>query len=489
MATFTKNLSNDSRYSITLEVNETLPSDYVSTNKTDVPWKLTATTTSPYGRWDSSGRPVTVSINGTTVFNANVPYDFRGSLPITLASGTATGIAHDADGSKTIACSASVDWSNNNMGTATASGNLTLVTIPRASEPSCSNVTMGNAVTIYTNRKSSSFTHKLEILVNNVVKETFTSVGESKSWTPAIATYAPLNTSGTTVSATIRCTTYNGNTQVGTAKTCSVTLTIPNNSTTKPTASIAIEEANSTMISKAWGIYVQGKSQLKVTLSGTAKYSASISSYSSSANGGSYSSTPYTTGLLNGSGTQYVKATAKDSRGFSSAEASQSYSVVAYSNPTITTASAVRSDSSGNESDEGTCLKYSFVASVSSVSNKNSAVYKLGYKKSTASSYTYVTIASSGYSLNKTNQILSGVTLDTNSSYDIIFTVQDAFITVSKSAEVPSGFDLMNFNTSGKSMAIGKVSEASASEKKLEIALDTEYKGMPLLEYEVVDTW
>lgn len=489
MATFTKNLSNDSRYSITLEVNETLPSDYVSTNKTNVAWKLTATTTSPYGRWDSSGRPVTVSINGSTVFSATVPYDFRGSLPITLASGTTTGISHNDDGSKTIACSASVDWSDNSLGTATASGNLTLTTIPRASEPTCSNVTLGNAVTINTNRKSSSFTHTIQVLVNNSVKETFTGVGASKSWTPAIATYAPLNTKGTTVAATIKCTTYNGSTQVGTAKTCSVTLTIPDNSTTKPTASISIAEANSTMISKAWGIYVQGKSQLKVTLSGTAKYSASISSYSATANGSSYAATPFTTGSLTGTGTQYVKATAKDSRGFSSAEASQSYSVVAYSNPTITTAKAYRTNSSGTESDEGTYLKYSFVASVSAVSNKNTAVYKIGYKKSTASSYTYVTIASSGYSLNKTNQILSGVTLDTNSSYDIIFTVQDAFTTVQKSAEVPSGFDLLNFNASGKSMAIGKVSEASSSEKKLEIALETEYKGMPLLEYEVVDTW
>ena len=489
MATFTKNLSNDSRYSITLEVTETLPSDYVATNKTNVNWTLTATTTSPYGRWDSSGRPVTVSINGTTVFSANVPYDFRGSLPITLASGTTTGITHNDDGSKTIACSASVDWSDNSMGTATASGNLTLVTIPRASEPTCSNVTLGNAVTINTNRKSSSFTHTIQILVNNTVKETFTSVGASKSWTPAIATYAPLNTSGTTVPATIKCTTYNGSTQIGTAKTCSVTLTIPDNSTTKPTASIAIQEADSTMISKAWGVYVQGKSKLKVTLSGTAKYSASIASYSATANGASYASSPFTTGYLSGSGSKTVTAKSKDSRGFSSSEVSQSYTVVAYSDPTITTAKAYRTNSGGTESDEGTYMKYSFVASVSSVSNHNTAVYKIGYKKSTQSTYTYVTIASSGYSLNKTNQILSGVTLDTNSSYDIIFTVQDAFKTVTKSDEVPSGFDLMNFNASGKSMAIGKVSEASASEKKLEIALDTEYKGMPLLEYEVVDTW
>ena len=489
MAEFTKTLSGDSRYTLKLIVTETVPSDASTTNKTKVSWILKATTTSPYGRWDTSGRPTSVSINGTTVYNQTTPYDFRNVTEITLASGSNVEISHNDDGSKTIACSASVDWSDNNLGTATASGNLTLTTIPRASEPTCSNVTMGNAVTINTNRKSSSFTHTLQILVNNSVKETFTGIGASKSWTPAIATYAPLNTAGTTVTAVIKCTTYNGNTQVGTAKTCSVTLTIPNNSTTKPTASIAIAEANATMISKAWGVYVQGKSQLQVTLSGTAKYSASISSYSSTANGSSYSSSPYTTGLLSSSGTQYVKATSKDSRGFSSSEVSQSYSVVAYSNPTITAAKAYRTDSSGNESDEGTYLKYSFVASVSSVSNHNTAVYKIGYKRSTSSTYTYVTIASSGYTLNQSNVILSGVTLNTNYSYDIIFSVEDAFTTVTKSDEVPSGFDLMNFNASGKSMAIGKVSEASASEKKLEIALDTEYKGMPLLEYEVVDTW
>lgn len=466
----------------------------IETNKSTLSWNLVTNISPATGNYRTVYN-ASATIDGTNTSSSSRVTAYNGTV---LLSGEKE-IEHNPDGTKSINISVAVAVGQNAVN-CTGSDSFELKTIERASEPSCNNVTLGNAVTINTNRKSESFTHTIQILVNNSVKETFTGVGASKSWTPSISTYAPLNTSGTLVSATIKCITYNGSTQIGSEKTCDVTLTIPDNTETKPTTSISIEEANSTMINKNWGVFVQGKSQLKVTLSGSAKYNASISSYSASANSSNYSSSPFTTGLLINSGTQYVKATSKDSRGFSSTEASKSYNVVAYSNPKITTAIALRTDADGNENDEGTYLKYSFVASISSVNNKNSALYRIGYKKTTESTYKYVTIANSGYSLSKENQILADVNLDTSSSYDIIFEATDAFTTSPIERIVASGFDLMNFNASGKAMAFGGVSNRSENEKALDIFFDTYiHNGLYLYDaknkkfvkigIEIVDEW
>ena len=136
MPTFTKTvtMSGNSNYSITFTVTEVLPSDYIQTNKTNVDYTLTVTKSAGSGYWDyNEENPVVVSINGSTIVNTNISYDFRNSTPktITLASGTVTGIAHNSDGTKTIAVSGSFTDNGNSLGSATASGNLTLTTIPR----------------------------------------------------------------------------------------------------------------------------------------------------------------------------------------------------------------------------------------------------------------------------------------------------------------------------------------------------------------------
>lgn len=132
MAKFSSNLSNDSRYSIALEVTET--SYNVANNTSDISYTLTATKSSGEGYYTAvAENQATVVINGSTVFSKKLAYDFRGSTPktITLASGTVKGIAHNADGSKKIAVSASFTDASNGRGSASVSGTVTLTTIPR----------------------------------------------------------------------------------------------------------------------------------------------------------------------------------------------------------------------------------------------------------------------------------------------------------------------------------------------------------------------
>jgi hypothetical protein len=125
MAKFTKTMG-DSRYSIELEVKET--STNISENTSVVSYTLKATKSSGSGYYTSNKtNPVKVSLDGSEIVNKKIAYDFTGSTPktITLASGTKT-ITHNADGSKTIACSGYFKDAENSLGSATASGNLTL---------------------------------------------------------------------------------------------------------------------------------------------------------------------------------------------------------------------------------------------------------------------------------------------------------------------------------------------------------------------------
>lgn len=189
MATFSRTLSGDSRYSITLTVTESIPSDYISTNKTNVSYTLTATKSSGSGYWDNVVQnPVRVVINGSTVVNKTIAYDFTGSTPktITLASGTVTGISHNADGSKTIAVSGYFQDIDNGLGSATASGNLTLTKIPRQANLSTAQDfnDEGNPTITYTNSAGSAVT-------------TLQARIENTAGTVAYADYRDVNKTGT----------------------------------------------------------------------------------------------------------------------------------------------------------------------------------------------------------------------------------------------------------------------------------------------------
>lgn len=468
MAEFTQTMSGDSRYSIKLTVTEVIPSDYITTNKTNVNYTLTATKSGGSGYWSSSTiNPVKVTINGTDVVNTNISYDFRNATPktITLASGTVTGISHNADGTKTIAVSGYFKDSANSLGQATASGNLTLTTIPRASQPTLYDLndnirtfaTLGENLKIEIARASSSFKHTLQIKIGNTTVETFTNIDAEKNpWSPAISTYAPYITTSSSKTATIVCTTYNGSTSLGT-KSQTITINVPNNASTKPTASISVSKGDN-VVPSSWGVYVKGKSKLNVTITGTPKYGTTISNYSSSANGGTYNTSTYTTSELTGSG--QVRASVTDKRGFASDVATSSYTVIDYSAPLITTANAIRCNSDGTPNDEGTYIKYNFVGSISPVSNKNAKTFRLKWKPKNGSDTTVGTWTDS-YTCNKTG-ILSGFSITTE--YVFTFEAIDQFNSISTTTEVGTVADIFNFNPDGESLAFGGVSQRNTGE-------------------------
>ena len=413
-------------------------------------------------------------INGTTVYSTSTDTRIQLYNGTSVASGT-TKITHNADGTKSFSLSIEAGVYTYAV-SVTASGTHTLDTIPRASTVSATNTNLNSASTITITRASSSFTHTLTYSFGSttgtiVSKTTSTSV----SWTPALtlANQIPNAVSGT---CTITCDTYNGSTKIG-SKTCTLTLTVP--ASVKPTMTSVTATRVDGDVPTAWAIYVQNKSKATVTINGAAgAYGSTISSYSIS--GGGYSSTAssFTTGLLAASGTITFTAKVTDSRGRVSDAKTVSISVVAYSAPSFSSYISQRATSAGVINDDGTYIRGLISFSYATCSSKNTITCATYYKKSSATSWTNANKSfSSG-----TAFTFGGGAISTESSYDVKYTITDAFTTVTIIDMVSTASVLMDFKAGGKGIAIGKVSE---KDKTLEIAdsWELEVHGKKLIDY------
>ena len=389
-------------------------------------------------------------------------------------------VNHASDGGKSLTISAvfqiRATLSGAYYGTITASANITLDSIPRASSVSAGNMTLGSVGKINISRASSSFTHTLTYSFGNTsgtiaTKTTATSV----SWTPSLslANQIPNATSGT---CTITCTTYNGNTNIG-AKTCTLSLSVP--ASVKPTISSLSAARIDGEVPSAWGIYVQTKSKVKLTINGAAgSYGSTIKSYSITGGGYSGSASTLTTGFLNNSGTITFKATVTDSRGRVSAEASVSITVTAYSPPYFNSSLSQRCLSNGTLDDDGTYIHALVSFGYSTCGGKNTLKTSVQYKQVSAEQWTDagVTFASNTVFTYGKGQI------STETSYDVRYTLEDAFSSISVQEIVSTAAVVMDFKSGGKGVAIGKVSE---SDNTFEVAENWDVKvyGMLLKEY------
>lgn len=449
----------------------TLSSQSIEKNTSTIAWTLKGSGSSGGGSWVMSGAFKAV-INGNTVYSSDTRIQLKKDQVI--ASGSTT-IAHNADGTKSfsLSCQAGVYTYAVSV---TASGTHTLNTIPRASSVSATNVNMGSATKIAISRASSSFTHTLTYKFGSstgtiVSKTTSTSV----SWTPAIslANQIPKAVSG---SCTITCDTYSGSTKVG-SKTCTLTLTVP--ATVKPTiTSLGVTRVDGT-VPTDWGIYVQSKSKATLTINGaTGSYGSTISSYSISGGGFSSTESSFTTGFLTTSGTITFTAKVTDSRGRVSDAKTVSISVVAYAAPSFTDYLSQRAISDGTANDDGTYIRSIISYLYSTCENKNTVTRATYYKKSSASTWTNANKSfSSG-----TDFVFGGGAISTESSYDVKYTITDAFTTVTIYDTVSTAAVLMDFKAGGKGIAIGKVAE---KDNTVEIAnnWELEIHGKKLIDY------
>lgn len=251
--------------------------------------------------------------------------------------------------------------------------------------------------------------------------------------------------------------------------------------------SVSISYAEGGDVPNSWGVWVKGKSKVNFTLTGTGTYGSTITGYSLSGDGYTYSGNPVLTNYLSTSGNITFTGYTTDTRG-RTGSATQTISVLDYYNPTIGTAQVQRCDVDGNIDNNGEYLYVSYSSSISSCNNKNkpNTTYKIGYRVHETGSYTYITLTSNVDSYSATGMLYTDgiyaanrgsgtkLQLSTDYTYDIQFFVNDYFNPngITNVQVLDTGFDLMNWNAAGTSMAIGKVSERTAADNVLDVALE-----------------
>ena len=379
-----------------------------------------------------------VYVNGTRVAYQNYSNhqdSISANSSKTLASGTTT-VTHDADGSKTISVSAYVDCVYGSYGPGDidlGSSTWQLTAIPRASSLSVSNGTLGTSQNITITPAVASYTHTLTYTCGSASGTIASGIsgstsGFTQAWTPPLS-LASQNTTGTSVTVTVRCETFYNSTSVG-SKSVTVTMAMP--ASIKPSVSMTLSDAMGYL--STYGAYIQNKSKLRVVVNATVSYGSAISSYNVKIGTRlTYSSGDFTSDVLPESGSISVVVTVTDKRGRSNS-ATNTITVVAYSAPSITDIGIYRSDSSGNASAAGTYATVTFKASVSPITvsgtNKNTAVYTLKYKLSTASSYSSSALSTYDNNFNVTNGKTTFSAAAAN-AYDAYITIADVFGTVS----------------------------------------------------------
>lgn len=310
-------------------------SQSVANNTTTIAYELRLTSGSY--NFGSYGAGWAVWINGTRVAyhdrNTSDRYSIAKNSYWTIASGTTT-VTHNADGTKTINCSASLDMAGSPAPGALscAETSWTLTTIPRASSMTVPSFTIGSAGTMTISMASSSFSHSITYSFSGLTGTAATvSAGvTSASWTPPTTFYAklPSSTSGT---VTLVLHTYSGSTEIGSK---SYTATVYVGSGVVPTApSITLYPVNSNTWFNSKGLYVGGYTKLRVVSSSTAGSGASMSSYSVS-NAFTATGADVTSSSALAAGSRTVTVTATDSRGRTNS-ASKSVSFLTYASPSV----------------------------------------------------------------------------------------------------------------------------------------------------------
>lgn len=295
-------------------------------------------------------RPLTMTINGGSEIvqvNPSINYGQRKAL---LQKDYR--INHNSDGTKPqFNISAKFDINISNYGSATATQAIKLPDIKRASTSSNISGTLGSAVTINITRQMSTFKHNLKYDFKGSTGTIATGVDTSYSWTlpTSFADLLPNDLSGT---GTLIVETLSGSTVIGENR-YTITVTIPNTATYKPTlASVSLSDANTVTGSLITGTnFVRIMSRPKVTFgTATGKNGSTIKSYNAEVVG----KNKFITGngsnfdMLDFTGSAVIRATVTDSRGLTSAPVDTTINVLDYFLPQTISLKITRAKSDPN---------------------------------------------------------------------------------------------------------------------------------------------
>ena len=278
--------------------------------------------------------------------------------------------------------------------------------------------------------------------------------GQSATFYPSLS-WASAIPSNTAMTCTITTTTYtSGGSWVG-ANSKTITLTVPNNSSTKPSCSVSVTAVDPT----GNGAYVSGFSQVRANMSNmVGKYGASVRTYSISMSGWSTSgnvsgsSMSATSPTLSGSGSRTITLTVTDSRGYSNST-STSFTVLGYTRPLITSFQAFRTSSATSTTQD---LTGSYLRVVIQLSPSSPSISGNSHTGTLSCSPTV-----SGMPSSVTSNYSHNFSISNGSSYSLTFTYGDEYSRSTVTASVSSVAVPLDIRYNGTAIGIGKYAETN----------------------------
>lgn len=419
-----------------------------------------------------------------------------------------SGISHETDGSKSITVTVNISGYSKNGEDGSGwkvsgSKTIALTVIPKATSMdylSCSTEYFTGKLTFkYTPQNSECYNrcnitlHKgssfLDVKSMLLGKKTASQQTVSVSLTEEeLATVYNLLPSGTKGALRFTLRTYSDSgykDQIeGSGGYKEITLNIPEDAKTKPSVLMSLAPVGA-LPSAFAGLFIQGKTKVKATLSAEGKYGASIKGYSMKVGSDTYGSEDnYTSDYLAQNGVYKVYGSAVDARGFSGST-SADISVIPYSSPRILPASgeadvvAARCDADGNLSDSGTYLKIKAKRSYSKVVSgnvqKNFCQIRYRYKLASTSSWSsWVTVLDAEAAEDEivTGSLLGGV-LSVQSTYLVqVQAIDDIGGHTETTFSIPT--EIVHSHKTKNGLGLGKYCEG---EKLLDVGWDAHFRG------------
>lgn len=416
------------------------------------------------GSWASDSPRYYITINGNTKWGtANFNTGQSSSGYANLATHEVT-VPHNDDGTGSVNWSVGYEGIYANEGRySTASGTLTLTTIPRASKiTGLTDFSIESPFSFTVDKPLTTGTDKITISSGTFSKtvSNYTS-GDSISFeTSELNQLYALNTTGTTIPLTITITTNNGTSDIGSnSYSCNGTFTATN-----PTFSGTINTSPATLI--------EGETTLNVTLSADAvgTKGATIAEYQVTVGGTTITSATRTTFSFTNVRDDTVTVNVVDSRGLSLATpATKSITITPYSAPTISSASVSRTPTPVSTS---AALAISGTYS-SIVESGVTASYRIRQTGGTYGSSVSLTLTKSNgtYSYSGT---ISGTYGMTN-SYEMEITIADTYNSITRVITLTSGRTTVDIDTANRRVGIGHF-VSNEDDQSLSVAGDI-YEG------------
>lgn len=400
-----------------------------------------------------------ININGNRAMTYTAGFSI-GSSWVKIGNTCTETVPHNADGTKIVNITGYFNSSiTAKLEDLSVSQNITLSTIPRASQLTVydTNLNIGDGTIVYTNRKSTSFTHALNLYFGdfsttcayNVTDDCFFDSGKYED---DLYRQIPNSKSGT---GTLRLYTYAPDGSVVGYTEQAVTLSA---SDSDPTFSgMAYKDINDASVSLTGDptLIIQDRSLVRVTVTGAAaQHYAAISAYKVQYGSKSVTSASNVINLGAISSSDQLTVTVIDSRG-NTCQKSVGVSVVPYSPPVFTAIALNRI----NDIEAGSTLTCSGSYS-NYIVTKGKYSLKFRYKPTSSDTWsntTTLTPVLNGNSFSFSGNIGS---FDISTSYNFEIIASDYFIPTAKAIFLPTAKPVLSLRNG--SVGINKIPEKGA---------------------------